>query len=161
MSRRQKDNRDAGFTLVELMVVVLVIAVLLAIAIPSFLGARERAQNRTVQANLTTATKAQTAYNASDTTVGFSDDPVIMEVEESSLDWTGVSDESIHVVVGDILTVGDSLQVLLYSQSATGTWYGIRIVTQNGVGITAGRFTCEGAAEANVDDMADCTGNDW
>ena len=40
---------DRGFTLVELMVVVLVIAILIAIAIPTFLGARERAQDGAAQ----------------------------------------------------------------------------------------------------------------
>ena len=45
-------NDDDGFTLIELMVVVLVIAILLAIAIPTFLGARERSQDRAAQSNL-------------------------------------------------------------------------------------------------------------
>ena len=40
---------DRGFTLVELMVVVLVIAILIAIAIPTFLGSRQRAQDRAAQ----------------------------------------------------------------------------------------------------------------
>jgi len=142
------------------MVVILVIAVLMAVAIPTFLGARERAQDRTAQANLTTASKAEAAYNASDVNVGFTADPAIMEAEESSLDWTGGLDESIHVVVADVIA-GDAQQVLIYSRSSTGTWFGLRVVTQSGGAIAAGRFTCEGVAEANVDGMADCTGSDW
>ena len=46
------NREDKGFTLIELMVVVLIIAILIAIAIPTFLGARKRAQNRAAQANL-------------------------------------------------------------------------------------------------------------
>ena len=50
--------RSDGFTLIELMVVVMIIAILIAIAIPSFLGFRANAQNRAAQATLNTAEKA-------------------------------------------------------------------------------------------------------
>lgn len=55
---RRRAGGDGGFTLVELMVVVLVIAILLAIAIPTFLGARERSQDRAAQSNLRNALTA-------------------------------------------------------------------------------------------------------
>ena len=45
-------RKDEGFTLIELMVVVLIIAILIAIAIPTFLGARTRAQDRAAQSTL-------------------------------------------------------------------------------------------------------------
>jgi type IV pilus assembly protein PilA len=43
---------DEGFTLIELMVVVMIIAALIAIAIPSFLSFRESAQDRAAQSDL-------------------------------------------------------------------------------------------------------------
>lgn len=49
---RERLDKEEGFTLIELMVVVLIIAVLVAIAIPSFLGFRNRAQDRSAQADL-------------------------------------------------------------------------------------------------------------
>src|SRR3982751_5311673 len=54
---RREDER--GFTLIELMVVVLIIAILIAIAIPTFLGARTRAQDRQAQSNLRNAVAAE------------------------------------------------------------------------------------------------------
>src|ERR1700722_2382325 len=46
---------EAGFTLIELMVVLLIIAILLAIAIPTFLGVANSAGDRASQSNLTNA----------------------------------------------------------------------------------------------------------
>ncbi len=150
-----RNASDDAFTLVELMVVVLVIAVLIAIAIPSFLGARTRAQDRTTQANLVTASKAQSSLAANNDT--FTNVLADLQAEEPSVDWSGVDPEDVHVVLGDVQP-GDNRQVLLYSRSNTGTWFGLRIVRQ---GAQAGRYTCSGAAATAVDEMTDCTGQDW
>lgn len=55
-------KREDGFTLIELMVVVLIIAILIAIAVPTFLGARERAQNRVAQSNIRNAAETLDTY---------------------------------------------------------------------------------------------------
>ena len=58
---------DAGFTLIELMVVLLILAILLAIAIPTFLGVTKSANDRAAQSNLNTAllnAKAQYQQNS-------------------------------------------------------------------------------------------------
>ena len=56
------DRDEEGFTLIELMVVVLIIAILLAIAIPTFLGARDTANARSAQSNLRNALTAEQTY---------------------------------------------------------------------------------------------------
>ena len=56
-------GRDKGFTLIELMVVVLIIAIFLAIAIPTFLGAQNKAKDRSAQSSSRNAlTNAKTIY---------------------------------------------------------------------------------------------------
>ena len=60
--RKRLHNDEDGFTLIELMVVVLIIAILIAIAIPTFLGARQRAQHRSAQSNLRNALTAEKTF---------------------------------------------------------------------------------------------------
>ena len=48
----RRPRSDEGFTLIELMVVVIIIAILLAIAVPTFLGARSRARDSVAKTSL-------------------------------------------------------------------------------------------------------------
>jgi type IV pilus assembly protein PilA len=58
------EEREAGFTLIELLIVMVLLAVLITIAFPSYLGYRNRAEQRTAQANLRAAVPAVEAYYA-------------------------------------------------------------------------------------------------
>ncbi len=53
---------DAGYSLIELMVVLLIIGTLLAIAIPTFMNAKSGAEDRTIQSNIQSALTNEIIY---------------------------------------------------------------------------------------------------
>jgi type IV pilus assembly protein PilA len=59
---RKRLAGSEGFTLIELMVVVMIIAVLIAIAIPSFLGFRKSAQDRSAQSEIRNVLLSEKAF---------------------------------------------------------------------------------------------------
>lgn len=113
-------REEHGFTLVELMVVVLIIAILIAIAIPSFLGARNRAQDRAAQASLRNALSGEKIWYVD--AEAYTDVIADLTATESGVAWqaapsTGPSEVYVRIDAAD-----DQI-VCLEAQSETGTTF--------------------------------------
>ena len=132
---RSRDQEE-GFTLIELMVVVLIIAILIAIAIPTFLGARARAQDRAAQSDLRNGLTAEkTVYT--DGQIYLDPTAANMATVESSLSW-GVK---LTGAVGDAVALNDKGVVCMTETSKSGTKFAIADVAS---GASAGTFFNKG-----------------
>src|ERR1700674_3224671 len=116
---RSRSNED-GFTLIELMVVVLIIAILLAIAIPTFLGARSKAQDRAAQSNLRNALTAEKTYYVDNQAYSDNTSSNLTKIEPS-LTYTGSVAPTVGAVAVTVNLTGDT--VTLAAKSASGTCF--------------------------------------
>lgn len=104
------------------MVVILVIAILIAIAIPTFLGSREKATNRVAQTHVRYALTAERTYFAD--ALAFTDDVNQLRIEVSDVMYLQNDASEDYEEVSVFLSGPGGSEVILGSRSGTGTcWY--------------------------------------
>ena len=130
-SRRDSEE---GFTLIELMVVVLIIAILIAIAIPTFLGARKRAQDRAAQSDLRNGLTAEKTFYTDGE--AYSSVPGSMTAVEPSLSWGTKLTFVDRAAAAGVTSTTDAV-VCLEQASKSGTVFALADVA---IGTNAGTY---------------------
>ena len=152
--RDQARGTDDGFTLIELMVVVLIIAILLAIAIPTFLGAQNKAKDRSAQSSLRNGlTAAKTIFTDSSdygsTAIVGAVNP--LQDVEPSLQFVATDVASTDAKI--VSFNGATTTFYAASMSKTGTCFYIKDVVASPGGTTYAKVdggTCTGTAALAV-----------
>jgi len=114
LRKLNKTNNQQGFTLIELMIVIAIIGILAAIAIPQFSAYRQRSYNSAAQSDLKNATTAQEAYFVDKQTYATGH----AQLEGTTYGLYLSQNVTLSVVAGDI----DSYTMEAYHSSGNKTW---------------------------------------
>lgn len=113
---RKRMNGEKGFTLVELLVVVIIIAILSAIAIPTFLGQRSKAQDSAARSLVRNAATAAESYYSDGATYTGANAAALHAIEPSI---TFVDQTATICGAAKATTLASSNMVDVWASSAT------------------------------------------